>query len=68
MSEHVSPCPACGGPVVIQGAITGTRYYVPVAEEMLQTMMENADTFLHERLQRAERIIVELRKQVKSGS
>lgn len=63
-------CELCGGPVVVQGSLTGTRYYVPVAEEALQKMMdgEQTDNFIRDRLRRAEKIIDRLREELSASS
>lgn len=65
--ETISPCQMCGGPVVVKGSLSGSRYYVPVADTELEKMMDKfgMDWFIRERLQRAERIIVELRDELK---
>lgn len=64
--NDLASCELCGGPVVVQGSITGTRYYVSVAEESIQRVMNQiqADNFLRDRLRRAEVIIDNLRKEL----
>lgn len=65
MTDHITPCELCGGPVILKATPTGTRFRIPVADTVLNQMMDHpeVDQFIRERLQRAERIIIELREE-----
>ena len=58
-------CSLCGAPVFRRRMASGTVYLVSILEEVLASYFdthEEVDNFLKDRIQRAERIIVDLRK------
>ncbi len=60
-------CPQCGGPVVHTETMSGTKYLVSVTDTAIQAYFKNAsdiDWFVHDRLHRAEKIIIALRREV----
>lgn len=65
--KEPKPCETCGAPVLLAGREGGTRFYVPLNENKFQELLTRytSDWFVLDRLRRAEKIIVELRKQVK---
>lgn len=60
-------CPQCGSPVVRFRNMNGSRYCIGVTETMLMEYFQSRkdiDDFVADRLQRAERIIVQLRREL----
>lgn len=64
--EKIRACALCGGAVTVERGITGTTVYIPVDTNWLDRMMaqHSSDEFILDRLRRAERIIVDLRKRL----
>ncbi len=66
--EESSACETCGSMVIKRRTIDGARYYIPIADDKLFKVLAqrpDVDLFILDRLQRAERIIMGLRAQVK---
>lgn len=66
--KNVETCSQCGNIVTTHKTIGGTLFFIPVSNEYLDSILRvrsvDVDLILHDRLRRAERIIVELRKEV----
>ena len=64
--ERVRSCELCGSAVILESGIAGTRYYTPVDSVWLEGLMttHSSDNFILDRLRRAEKIIVDLRRQL----
>lgn len=65
--QEIKPCPLCGHPTSCQKVLGGSVIYLSVADEYLKECLnESAVEFIiRDRLQRAERIIVDLRNRLK---
>lgn len=60
-----SGCELCGSLVIRHHSSHGPSYYIPVSEEAIMALLskrDDIDMFILDRLQRAERIIEKLRK------
>lgn len=51
-------CSVCGSVVTVHHTLDGARYLLPVSSD-------NTDALVHDRLRRAEKIIVDLRQQLR---
>ena len=62
----IHACSICGSAVSLEGTVTGTKYYVPINNYMLEKIMDDwtMDQFIRDRLRRAEIIIKDLRRQL----
>lgn len=58
--QKIIACPICGSPVTLHGH--ASKYYIPINPDYLMKIED--ETFIHDRLHRAEKIITELRKQI----
>ena len=61
-------CEFCGSPVIKSKTIDGARYYLPIDDSIQLDRLfnvEGIDLFIYDRLRRAEKIIEDLRRQLK---
>lgn len=65
--ESIKPCDKCGSLISVHKTLDGAVYFIPVSDEYLKLLIESTDVefLVRDRLQRAEHIIVDLRKQVR---
>lgn len=63
----VQGCPQCGGVVSVHRTMDGAKYYTAVSDAHIPALLKlvDVDAFMADRLHRAEKIIVDLRKQLK---
>ncbi len=59
-------CPNCGSAAMAHQTLSGAEYLLPVAPEYLTVALQKMDSqaLLRDRLQRAEKIIVDLRQRL----
>lgn len=64
--DRICACPSCGGACVPKKTLDGSRYFIALSNSALQEWMtaNSADEFVRDRLQRAEKIIIDLRAEV----
>ena len=63
--KDIRACELCGSAVTVETSEEGTRFYIPVANEFLEQLLDShVDQFIRDRLRRCERIVVDLRNQI----
>lgn len=67
-NSNVRACPSCGGATFRHRAYDGAIFFTPVDDMRLLDLMKaySSDDLTYDRLRRAERIITDLRAEVKA--